>query len=64
VALAAEVNLLEPLGAETLVTLQMGSARLVARCPASFHDKPGTRVQVFVSPAHLHLFDKSTGAAI
>ena len=64
VALAAEVNLLEPLGAETLVTLQMGSARLVARCPASFHDKPGSRVQVFVSPAHLHLFNKSTGAAI
>jgi multiple sugar transport system ATP-binding protein len=63
-ALPAEVLLLEPLGAETLVTLRIGQAEMVARCPAAFRDKPGTRLSVFVRAPHLHLFDAQSGAAL
>ena len=44
IVLPAEVALLEPLGAETLVTLKVGATEMVARCPASFRDPPGTRL--------------------
>ncbi len=60
----AQVSLLEPLGAETLVTLRIGRADMVARAPASFKHKPGTMIDVYLSPQHLHLFDASTGAAL
>ena len=63
-ALPAQVQLLEPLGAETLVTLRIGRAEMVARCPASFAHRPGTAVVVHVEPRHLHLFDAASGAAL
>jgi multiple sugar transport system ATP-binding protein len=64
IALEAEVSLLEPLGAETLVTLKLGQAEMVARCPASFAHRPGSRVPVHLSPAQLHLFDRESGQAL
>ena len=60
----ALVSLLEPLGAETLVTLRIGAAEMVARAPASFRDKPGTALDVYLNPEHLHLFDADSGVAI
>jgi multiple sugar transport system ATP-binding protein len=60
----AQVQLLEPLGSETLVTLRIGRTDMIARCPAAFRQPPGTPVDVFVQPQHLHLFDAATGAAI
>ncbi|MFO1329230.1 MAG: sn-glycerol-3-phosphate ABC transporter ATP-binding protein UgpC [Rubrivivax sp.] len=63
-ALAAEVSLLEPLGAETLVTLRLGAAEWVARAAPSFRQAPGSRVQVHLRPEHLHLFDAATGNAL
>ena len=60
----AQVALLEPLGAETLVTLKIGAAEMVARAPASFRDKPGTAIDVFLRPQHLHLFDAASGVAL
>jgi len=62
--LAAEVLLLEPLGAETLVTFRVGAVELVARCPASFRDAPGSRRTLHLQPAHMHLFDADSGAAL
>jgi multiple sugar transport system ATP-binding protein len=59
-----QVQLLEPLGAETLVTFQVGSAEIVARCPASFSDAPGTERNLFLHPRHLHLFDASGGRSL
>jgi multiple sugar transport system ATP-binding protein len=64
IALTAEVSLLEPLGAETLVTLKLGQAEMVARCPASFAQRPGSQVPVHLSPAQLHLFDRESGQAL
>jgi len=60
----AEVSLLEPLGAETLATLKIGAAEMVARCPASFREAPGTRLAVHLNPRHMHLFDVASGSAI
>jgi multiple sugar transport system ATP-binding protein len=60
----AEVSLLEPLGAETLVSLKIGAVEMVARCNAAFRDPPGTRLTVHMNPRHLHLFDAGSGAAL
>ncbi len=60
----AQVSLLEPLGAETLITLRIGGAEMVARGPAAFRQPPGTALEVWLHPQHLHLFDAASGAAI
>jgi multiple sugar transport system ATP-binding protein len=60
----AEVSLLEPLGAETLATLKIGTAEMVARCHAGFREAPGTRLTVHMNPRHMHLFDAGSGNAI
>jgi len=64
IVVPAEVSLLEPLGAETLVTLKVGNAEMIARCSAAFRDPPGSRLSVHMSPAHLHLFDARSGRAL
>ena len=63
-ALPATVSLLEPLGAETLVTLSIGAAEVIARFPASFRRSPGEALAVHVNPGRMHLFDAVTGAAL
>lgn len=60
----ASVVISEPLGAETLVTFQVGQVELVSRCPASFKSPAGTQQTLYIDPACMHLFDKSTGQAI
>ncbi len=63
-ALDAEVLLLEPLGAETLVIFRVGAVELVARCPASFRDAPGARRILHLQAEHMHLFDADSGQAL
>jgi multiple sugar transport system ATP-binding protein len=62
-AVRAAVSLVEPLGAETLVTLDVGQAQFVARAHAGFRESPGTAVQVHMASSRLHLFDAKSGAA-
>jgi multiple sugar transport system ATP-binding protein len=64
IVLPAAVSLLEPLGAETLVTLKLGRAEMVARLPANFRQAPGSALQVHIAPSHLHLFDPDSGRAL
>jgi multiple sugar transport system ATP-binding protein len=64
IRIPAEVMLLEPLGSETLVTLKVGRAEWIARCPASFKQAPGHRLDVFVPPEALRLFDNANGRAV
>jgi len=64
IEVSAEVSLLEPLGAETLATLKIGTAEMVARCHAGFREAPGTRLTVHMNPRHMHLFDAGSGNAI
>jgi len=63
ISVAAQVSLLEPLGSETLVTLKLGAAEVIARLAASFREAPGTPVRLNLNPAHLHLFDPASGVA-
>ena len=64
VEVPAEVSLLEPLGAETLVSLKIGATEMISRCNAAFRDPPGTRLAVHMNPRHLHLFNATSGAAL
>jgi multiple sugar transport system ATP-binding protein len=60
-ALEARVWLVEPIGAETWVTVERGDVRLVARAGATFAAAPGTRVSIAFDPARLHWFDEGSG---
>ena len=64
IVVPAKVSLLEPLGSETLVSLTLGAAEVIARLAASFREPPGTPVKLHLNPAHLHLFDSKSGAAL
>jgi sn-glycerol 3-phosphate transport system ATP-binding protein len=65
--LAIEVDLVEPLGADTLVYGHVGGnaaeARVVVRLPAS-QQVPGGRLPLRYSAANTHWFDAATGKRI
>ena len=63
-ALPTRLVLREPLGAETLITVQAGDAEWIARVAASFRGQPGEAVTLHVDPRHLHLFDRQSGQAL
>jgi multiple sugar transport system ATP-binding protein len=63
-AVPGTVVISEPLGAETLVTFQVGQSELVARCASSFRAQPGTTQTLYLDPAAMHLFDKASGQAL
>ncbi len=64
--LPLRVELIEPLGAETLVhgKLDGGEAELTARVDGEAPVKAGTTMRFAVEPRHLHLFDRTTGARL
>lgn len=64
VAVPATVVISEPLGAETLVTFQVGSAEWVARCAPNFKAQPGSAHTLYLDPAAMHLFDQDSGRAL
>jgi multiple sugar transport system ATP-binding protein len=64
VAVQARVVISEPLGAETLVTFQVGNVELIARCSASFRAPAGTPQNLYLDPAAMHLFSQASGQAI
>ena len=51
------VRVVEPLGAETLVHLDVGEARLVARVRGLKAPRAGDHVGVKIESARLHVFD-------
>ncbi|PUE09575.1 hypothetical protein B9Z51_07435 [Limnohabitans sp. T6-5] len=64
ISVPAQVVITEPLGAETLVTFQVGQTEWVARCPASFKLAPGTAQTLYLDPLAMHLFDQASGQAL
>jgi multiple sugar transport system ATP-binding protein len=54
---AARVVVVEPMGSETLLTLEYRSQRLVARVPADTRFEPGQSVSVHLSPGRTLAFD-------
>jgi multiple sugar transport system ATP-binding protein len=63
-SLAGEIYVVEPLGNETLVTIDVGDALVNIRQPADFAMSVGTRCGVRPIARHLHLFDAETGEAL
>jgi len=58
----ATVALVEPLGAETLVTLQVGRQTLVCRASSDMTVTTGDTLTFSVHPRHLHAFHPDSGA--
>ncbi len=63
-SLAGEIYVVEPLGNETLVTVDLGEALVNIRQPADFAMPVGMRCAVRPVARHLHLFDAETGDAL
>jgi multiple sugar transport system ATP-binding protein len=63
-AIAARVVVVEPLGAETLVTLACPGGELVARVPPQENLAPDQNVRAWVDMARFHLFDPDSGDAL
>lgn len=60
----AKVIVVEPLGAETLVTLQCSGGELIARLPPAARLKQNENITLWVNMDKFHLFDPATGSAI
>jgi multiple sugar transport system ATP-binding protein len=58
---AAQVHLIEPLGAYDIVDIAVGEARLRARTPSQFVRAQGDAVWIRLDPARTHFFDKTSG---
>ncbi len=62
--LPGKVSLIELLGSEKLVEIQLGSERLKVQVRADFPVSEQSDVHVRVDPQRLHVFDAETGIAI
>jgi multiple sugar transport system ATP-binding protein len=60
----ARVDVVEPLGHETLLDMTAGKARFIARFRPDAVLRPGDPIRLAVNVARLHAFDAATGAAI
>ena len=58
------VEVVEPLGAETLVFTTVSGAEVVARCDPELHPQPGDELTAVVDTAHLHLIDPASGRVL
>ena len=60
----ATVELVESAGDQVFLTMETPSGTLVARVEPSLRPSPGTRLDVWMDPARLHLFDPATERAV
>ena len=58
------VEIVEPLGAETLVTVTVAGERLLSRFPPRSGIGPGDTVELRTDPSHLHIFDAESGTRL
>ncbi|GGA94804.1 ABC transporter ATP-binding protein [Brucella endophytica] len=63
-AIPAMIDLVEPLGSDTLVHFDLAGTRTVARVDPELRPKVGNRLAFTVQPGRLHVFDKTDGRAI
>ncbi len=59
-----EVEVVEPLGAENLVTLKLGNTEIKGRFAPDVRPDAGSRLQVALDHRHFHLFDAESGRAL
>jgi multiple sugar transport system ATP-binding protein len=63
-SLEAQVDLIEPLGSETLVHAIVAGQPLTARVGADSELRRGQRVELVVDTRHLHVFERKSQRAI
>ncbi|MBB4953516.1 multiple sugar transport system ATP-binding protein [Agrobacterium vitis] len=63
-ALTANVQVVEPLGSDTLVHFAINGETLTARMPPNMRPTVGTELKIGIDPTRLHLFDATTERAI
>jgi multiple sugar transport system ATP-binding protein len=59
-AVAGRVYVVEPMGAETLVTAEVNGERVTGRAPGDFAARSGDRVWLYADPDRVLLFDART----
>jgi len=62
--LSGRVQVVEPLGADTLVHFQVGEHTVTARMPPETRPTPGEKIAVSIDPQRLFLFDPTTERAM
>jgi multiple sugar transport system ATP-binding protein len=62
--LEVEVVVVEPLGAENLVTLKLGATEIKGRFAPDVRPEAGSRMKVELDPRRFHLFDAESGGAL
>ena len=60
----ALLEVIEPVGNEVFLNLRLGAAELVARVAPQSLPAPGSTLDLYFAPRHLHAFDPSTGTRI
>ncbi|MCD6070060.1 MAG: glycerol-3-phosphate transporter ATP-binding protein [Microvirga sp.] len=63
-ALSGRVQVVEPLGSDTLIHFALGSSTLTARVAPEMRPSPGENLSIGVDPSRIHLFDAATERAI
>jgi ABC-type sugar transport system ATPase subunit len=59
-AIVGAATVVEPLGSDTLVSLDLTGTSVIARLPPRIVRRAGERVALAVDPAHVHVFDRAT----
>jgi ABC-type sugar transport system ATPase subunit len=59
-AIVGEATVVEPLGSDTLVSLDLAGTSVMARLPPRIVRRAGERVALAVDPEHVHVFDRAT----
>ena len=63
-ALSGRVQVVEPLGSDTLIHFALGSSNLTARVAPEMRPSPGETLSIGVDPSRVHLFDAATERAL
>ena len=63
-AISARVQVVEPLGSDTLVHFSVGGDVLTARMPPETRPEPGAEFRIGVDPTKIHLFDAASERVI
>jgi multiple sugar transport system ATP-binding protein len=62
--LSGRVQVVEPLGSDTLIHFALGSSMLTARVAPEMRPNPGETLSIGVDPSRVHLFDAATERAL
>ena len=63
-ALSGRVQVVEPLGSDTLIHFALGPSTLTARVAPDMRPSPGETLSIGVDPSRVHLFDAATERAL